>query len=169
MLCQIFKSILWDANLIMCCCCQAFEINLIITDYCMPGMSGYDLLKKIKVWFYFLPQAKSFYFKLYNRLKSCVCVWPQESSVLKEIPVVIMSSENVPNRIRRLEFVGFGSHVMYIMIIIGSQAWLLCLISLFLLAVISDWPWSISSWLALISSASYDGIYALWFFDYAGA
>lgn len=38
----------------------------------MPGMSGYDLLKRIK-----------------------------ESSVLKEIPVVIMSSENVPNRISR--------------------------------------------------------------------
>ncbi|KAH7366021.1 hypothetical protein KP509_18G059400 [Ceratopteris richardii] len=51
---------------------SAFEINLIITDYCMPGMSGYDLLKKVK-----------------------------ESSTLKEIPVVIMSSENVPNRIRR--------------------------------------------------------------------
>lgn len=51
---------------------NAFEINLIITDYCMPGMSGYDLLKKVK-----------------------------ESSVLREIPVVIMSSENVPNRIRR--------------------------------------------------------------------
>ncbi|KAI5055171.1 hypothetical protein GOP47_0030515 [Adiantum capillus-veneris] len=51
---------------------NAFDINLIITDYCMPGMSGYDLLKKVK-----------------------------ESSVLREIPVVIMSSENVPNRIRR--------------------------------------------------------------------
>lgn len=24
-------------------------MNLIITDYCMPGMTGYDLLKKIKV------------------------------------------------------------------------------------------------------------------------
>ncbi|MCO5554897.1 hypothetical protein L7F22_008435 [Adiantum nelumboides] len=51
---------------------SAFDINLIITDYCMPGMSGYDLLKKVK-----------------------------ESSVLREIPVVIMSSENVPHRIRR--------------------------------------------------------------------
>ena len=29
------------------------EVNLIITDYCMPGMSGYDLLKKIKVQFVF--------------------------------------------------------------------------------------------------------------------
>ena len=28
---------------------QHIEINMIITDYCMPGMSGYDLLKKIKV------------------------------------------------------------------------------------------------------------------------
>lgn len=24
-------------------------MDLIITDYCMPGMTGYDLLKKIKV------------------------------------------------------------------------------------------------------------------------
>ncbi|KAJ7567905.1 hypothetical protein O6H91_01G011400 [Diphasiastrum complanatum] len=44
---------------------NAFKINLIITDYCMPGMTGYDLLKTVK-----------------------------------EIPVVIMSSENVPNRIK---------------------------------------------------------------------
>ncbi|KAJ8534211.1 hypothetical protein K7X08_007535 [Anisodus acutangulus] len=48
------------------------EVNLIITDYCMPGMTGYDLLKKIK-----------------------------ESSSLRNIPVVIMSSENVPSRISR--------------------------------------------------------------------
>lgn len=48
------------------------DVNLIITDYCMPGMTGYDLLKKIK-----------------------------ESSLLKDIPVVIMSSENVPSRINR--------------------------------------------------------------------
>ncbi|KAJ4978157.1 hypothetical protein NE237_008937 [Protea cynaroides] len=51
---------------------QEIEINLIITDYCMPGMTGYDLLKRIK-----------------------------ESSSLKDIPVVIMSSENVPSRISR--------------------------------------------------------------------
>ncbi|GMI83271.1 response regulator 17 [Hibiscus trionum] len=48
----------------------ASKVNLIITDYCMPGMTGYELLKKIK-----------------------------ESSVLREVPVVIMSSENVPTRI----------------------------------------------------------------------
>ncbi|XP_059668326.1 two-component response regulator ORR9-like [Cornus florida] len=51
---------------------QDVEVNLIITDYCMPGMTGYDLLKKIK-----------------------------ESSSLRDIPVVIMSSENVPSRINR--------------------------------------------------------------------
>jgi two-component response regulator (ARR-A family) len=45
---------------------------MIITDYWMPGMTGYELLKRVK-----------------------------ESSELKEIPVVIMSSENVPNRITR--------------------------------------------------------------------
>ncbi|KAK9154680.1 hypothetical protein Sjap_002160 [Stephania japonica] len=51
---------------------QEIEVNLIITDYCMPGMTGYDLLKKIKT-----------------------------SSSLRDIPVVIMSSENVPSRINR--------------------------------------------------------------------
>jgi len=28
------------------------DVNLIITDYCMPGMTGYDLLRKIKVYIY---------------------------------------------------------------------------------------------------------------------
>ncbi|XP_022146422.1 two-component response regulator ORR4-like [Momordica charantia] len=51
---------------------QEVEVNLIITDYSMPGMSGYDLLRRIK-----------------------------ESKSLKDIPVVIMSSENVPSRINR--------------------------------------------------------------------
>jgi len=30
---------------------QDADVNLIITDYCMPGMTGYDLLRKIKVGF----------------------------------------------------------------------------------------------------------------------
>lgn len=46
------------------------EVNLIITDYSMPGITGYDLLRKIK-----------------------------ESRSFKDVPVVIMSSENVPSRI----------------------------------------------------------------------
>ncbi|XP_028101801.1 two-component response regulator ARR9-like [Camellia sinensis] len=50
---------------------QGVEVNLIITDYCMPGMTSYDLLKKIK-----------------------------ESSSLRNIPVVIMSSENVPHMMK---------------------------------------------------------------------
>ncbi|KAK9019829.1 hypothetical protein V6N11_054337 [Hibiscus sabdariffa] len=51
---------------------QDLGVNLIITDYCMPGMTGYDLLKRIK-----------------------------ESSCFRDIPVVIMSSENIPSRINR--------------------------------------------------------------------
>jgi len=51
---------------------QEVGVNLIITDYCMPGMTGYDLLMRVK-----------------------------GSSSLKDIPVVIMSSENVPARINR--------------------------------------------------------------------
>ncbi|KAL0323332.1 UNVERIFIED_CONTAM: Two-component response regulator ORR4 [Sesamum angustifolium] len=45
------------------------KVNLIMTDYSMPGLSGYDLLKRIK------------------------------DSTWKDIPVVVMSSENVPSRI----------------------------------------------------------------------
>lgn len=48
------------------------KVNMIITDYCMPGMTGYELLKKIK-----------------------------ESSVMKDVPVVIMSSESIPTRINK--------------------------------------------------------------------
>ncbi|PIN21754.1 hypothetical protein CDL12_05541 [Handroanthus impetiginosus] len=48
------------------------KVSMIITDYCMPGMTGYELLKKIK-----------------------------ESSVMKDVPVVIMSSENIPTRINK--------------------------------------------------------------------
>ncbi|GJN36458.1 hypothetical protein PR202_gb25363 [Eleusine coracana subsp. coracana] len=48
------------------------NVRMIITDNSMPEMTGYDLLKKVK-----------------------------ESSELKQIPVIIMSSENVPTRINR--------------------------------------------------------------------
>ncbi|KAK9270242.1 hypothetical protein L1049_025819 [Liquidambar formosana] len=48
---------------------QGLKVNMIMTDYCMPGMNGYDLLKRVK------------------------------GSSWKDVPVVVMSSENVPSRI----------------------------------------------------------------------
>ncbi|XP_061346514.1 two-component response regulator ARR9-like [Gastrolobium bilobum] len=48
---------------------QGVDVNLIITDYSMPQMTGYDLMRKIKE------------FK-------------------KDIPIVIMSSEDIPSRIK---------------------------------------------------------------------
>ncbi|KAE8701779.1 Two-component response regulator ARR8 [Hibiscus syriacus] len=48
---------------------QALNVNLIMTDFSMPGTSGYDLLKRVK------------------------------GSSWKDVPVVVMSSENVPSRI----------------------------------------------------------------------
>ncbi|GMN45753.1 hypothetical protein TIFTF001_014939 [Ficus carica] len=51
---------------------NSLKVNLIMTDYSMPGMTGYELLKRIK-----------------------------ESSAFREVPVVIMSSENILTRIDR--------------------------------------------------------------------
>ncbi|XP_056862979.1 two-component response regulator ARR17-like [Raphanus sativus] len=51
---------------------SVMKVNLIITDYCMPGMTGFELLKIVK-----------------------------ESSNFKEVPVVILSSENIPTRINK--------------------------------------------------------------------
>ncbi|XWS25124.1 hypothetical protein CRYUN_Cryun27aG0043500 [Craigia yunnanensis] len=48
---------------------EGLKVNLIMTDFSMPGMSGYDLLKRVK------------------------------GSSWKDVPVVVMSSENVPSRI----------------------------------------------------------------------
>ncbi|KAJ0007598.1 hypothetical protein Pint_30661 [Pistacia integerrima] len=55
-----------------CTCNSDLEVNLVITDYSMPGMTGYELLKKMK-----------------------------ESPTMKNIPVVILSSENNPRRIEQ--------------------------------------------------------------------
>ncbi|KAF5933458.1 hypothetical protein HYC85_029629 [Camellia sinensis] len=64
------------------------KVNLIMTDYSMPGMTGYELLKKIK-----------------------------ESSTLREIPVVIMSSENILTRIDRLSI----ENILTALLLIGNR------------------------------------------------
>ncbi|XP_019184350.1 PREDICTED: two-component response regulator ARR17-like [Ipomoea nil] len=48
------------------------KVDLIITDYSMPGMNGYELLKKVK-----------------------------DSAMFKDVPVVVMSSENIPSQINQ--------------------------------------------------------------------
>ncbi|KAF1893271.1 hypothetical protein Lal_00001724 [Lupinus albus] len=62
---------------------EGMKVNLIMTDYCMPGMSGYDLLKRVKVNNTILPQIPM----------------SMHGSSWKDVPVVVMSSENVPSRI----------------------------------------------------------------------
>jgi len=54
---------------------QGQAVDMVLTDYSMPEMTGYDLLKAIKAL-----------------------------TPLKPIPVVVMSSENEPQRISRLPF-----------------------------------------------------------------
>ncbi|KDO44476.1 hypothetical protein CISIN_1g039883mg [Citrus sinensis] len=52
---------------------HVLAVDLIITDYCMPGMTGCELIKKIKL----------------------------QSFTFREIPTVIISSENILARIDR--------------------------------------------------------------------
>uniref|UniRef100_A0A453CHB4 Response regulatory domain-containing protein n=1 Tax=Aegilops tauschii subsp. strangulata TaxID=200361 RepID=A0A453CHB4_AEGTS len=80
------------------------NVSMIITDYWMPEMTGYELLKKVK-----------------------------GSSKLREIPVVIMSSENVPTRINRSVFHGMGTHACYILLYSVVAALVACMQFVFLL------------------------------------
>ncbi|KAM0916631.1 hypothetical protein ACQ4PT_009998 [Festuca glaucescens] len=58
-------------------------IDMVLTDYCMPEMTGYDLLKAIKAM-----------------------------SSLKPIPVIVMSSENEPQRISRCLKAGAEDYIV---------------------------------------------------------
>lgn len=87
---------------------------MVLTDYCMPEMTGYDLLKAIKVItrikriiFYgmcslicmpdeLMPQALTQTLTHCN-LHGCL----QALNPLKPIPVIVMSSEDEPQRISR--------------------------------------------------------------------
>ena len=88
---------------------QEPNVSMIITDYWMPEMTGYELLKKVKVraslflLLQVLPSGNLSFFRAKSHLVYEAKI-AQESSTLKQIPVVIMSSENVPTRISRSEF-----------------------------------------------------------------
>ncbi|XP_020584611.1 two-component response regulator ORR1-like isoform X1 [Phalaenopsis equestris] len=59
------------------------SIDIVLTDYCMPGMTGYDLLKAVK-----------------------------GQNFPKPIPVVVMSSENEPQRISRCRAIGAEDFIL---------------------------------------------------------
>ncbi|ONM04980.1 Two-component response regulator ORR12 [Zea mays] len=59
------------------------DVNLILTDYCMPGMTGYDLLMEVK-----------------------------ESPKLKHIPVVVMSSDHIPQRMQKCMDAGAKEYII---------------------------------------------------------
>ncbi|KNA15082.1 hypothetical protein SOVF_101520 [Spinacia oleracea] len=64
-------------------CTTGLKVHLIFSDYSMPEVTGYDLLKKIK-----------------------------ESSTFKDVPVVIMSSEDIPTRITRCLEMGAKEYLL---------------------------------------------------------
>ncbi|XP_078172580.1 two-component response regulator ORR2-like isoform X1 [Carex rostrata] len=62
---------------------KEINIDIILTDYCMPEMTGYDLLRAVK-----------------------------EQNFSRTIPVVIMSSENEPQRISRCKADGAEDFIL---------------------------------------------------------
>jgi two-component response regulator ARR-A family len=81
-------------------------IDMVLTDYCMPEMTGYDLLKAIKV----ITHIKHFNFLCH--LCGSICAFSmadaslfqgrfQALNPLKPIPVIVMSSDDEPQRISR--------------------------------------------------------------------
>ncbi|KAG2578448.1 two-component response regulator ORR12-like [Panicum virgatum] len=60
-----------------------YDVKLILTDYCMPDMTGYDLLIEVK-----------------------------KSPTLKHIPVVIMSSDNIPERMKKCLDAGAKEYII---------------------------------------------------------
>uniref|UniRef100_A0ACD5ZJZ2 Uncharacterized protein n=1 Tax=Avena sativa TaxID=4498 RepID=A0ACD5ZJZ2_AVESA len=87
---------------------QRRSVDMVLTDYCMPEMTGYDLLRAIKVrapWFQFpsiiiISQA----YASSDPLFLCddkIFEHRQALGSANPIPVVVMSSENEPQRISR--------------------------------------------------------------------
>nr|GMC69787.1 two-component response regulator ARR6-like isoform X1 [Ipomoea batatas] len=71
---------------------DGLKVNLIMTDYSMPGMTGYELLKKIKIL-----NADLETVIIVNN--NTLVLLEQGSSALRQIPVVVMSSEKILARI----------------------------------------------------------------------
>lgn len=87
---------------------QDQAIDIVLTDYCMPEMTGYDLLKAIKVERWRACETSSkilFSVSVFVSSNVNLSIWISESTQAlgspNPIPVVVMSSENEPQRISR--------------------------------------------------------------------
>jgi two-component response regulator ARR-A family len=82
---------------------QGQAVDMVLTDYSMPDMTGYELLKAIKVRTHADMQQTTAFSEL-RRSSSHTANFTgvfQAMNLLKPIPVVVMSSENEPQRISR--------------------------------------------------------------------
>ena len=78
---------------------QEPTVDIVLTDYCMPEMTGYDLLRAIKVPENHHPVPSFIWLiSVESDAKPFNC---QALSSPNPIPVVVMSSENEPQRISR--------------------------------------------------------------------
>ncbi|GJN02849.1 hypothetical protein PR202_ga20237 [Eleusine coracana subsp. coracana] len=89
------RAVPYGARVCVCACAQRLlkklgcdilqeqPIDMVLTDYCMPEMTGYDLLKAIKAL-----------------------------NPLKPIPVIVMSSEDEPQRISRCLSAGAEDYIV---------------------------------------------------------
>ena len=90
---------------------QEPTVDIVLTDYCMPEMTGYDLLRAIKVPENHHPVPSFIWLiSVESDAKHFNC---QALSSPNPIPVVVMSSENEPQRISRWNSSPFPTLIIF--------------------------------------------------------